>query len=224
MSLVALLSPFTYQSVFIPILPNNLTDILDAPVPFILGMTHIPEENTKVEVIIFDIATNKFVQKPELPQLPRCTNFKKELEEAKEATDQHFKACGDGRSVAPKTSEEETLFENICQAYSLFFSNYLFSFFANFRTYTLSDRTFHHPVTVFLKEFFLRDELPEDRPFFQLFFETQMFRQFCDFELQAIDDFEKKWPTLKKKKEEDNENSSLPNIFCTVKENSKQPQ
>lgn len=37
-ALVSLLFPFVYQGIYIPVLPYNLLDVLDAPTPFLLGL------------------------------------------------------------------------------------------------------------------------------------------------------------------------------------------
>lgn len=37
-SVCALIFPFTWQNVYVPILPSSLLHFLDAPVPFIMGI------------------------------------------------------------------------------------------------------------------------------------------------------------------------------------------
>ena len=39
-SLTGLVFPFSWQHVYVPILPASLTHFLDAPVPFIMGLHH----------------------------------------------------------------------------------------------------------------------------------------------------------------------------------------
>ena len=39
-SLCALLFPFSWPHVYVPVLPASLAHFLDAPVPYLMGMTH----------------------------------------------------------------------------------------------------------------------------------------------------------------------------------------
>lgn len=38
LSLIPLLRPFTWQSLLLPVLPDNLLSFLEAPVPFVIGV------------------------------------------------------------------------------------------------------------------------------------------------------------------------------------------
>ncbi|KAH3768013.1 suppression of tumorigenicity 5 [Pelomyxa schiedti] len=71
----ALLFPFSWQHVFIPILPKSLIGYLSAPMPFLIGCLHssialvkktgIPLE----EIYLVDLDTGAFLLKPTLPDL-----------------------------------------------------------------------------------------------------------------------------------------------------------
>ena len=37
-ALLSLLFPFTWQGAYIPVLPDHMTEILDAPVPYLIGL------------------------------------------------------------------------------------------------------------------------------------------------------------------------------------------
>ena len=53
-SVTTLLYPFAWQHVYVPILPPNLENFLDAPVPYIMGLirrTHDLELAMKVNVM-----------------------------------------------------------------------------------------------------------------------------------------------------------------------------
>jgi len=90
-----LLRPFVYQSVMIPILPEMLLEFLEAPVPFVLGLTSAPPKHSfpKVhmapapfdgtgatsfalpfqdvkEFVIVDLDNDKVTAKDTLPSLP----------------------------------------------------------------------------------------------------------------------------------------------------------
>ncbi|TYI55569.1 hypothetical protein E1A91_D11G150500v1 [Gossypium mustelinum] len=44
LSIVPLIRPFQWQSLFLPVLPMRMLDFLDAPVPFLVGVQHKPNE------------------------------------------------------------------------------------------------------------------------------------------------------------------------------------
>jgi hypothetical protein len=52
----ALIFPFQWQHVYVPILPASLTHFLDAPVPFIMGLHHGSESRS--ELSLFHIFFN----------------------------------------------------------------------------------------------------------------------------------------------------------------------
>jgi len=62
-SIVTLLFPFTWQHVYVPILPASLQHFLDAPVPYIMGLHHAEEDTEKPqlpnEVLDFDLCCIK---------------------------------------------------------------------------------------------------------------------------------------------------------------------
>ena len=78
-SLIALLNPFTWNFVIITYLTPELVDMLDAPVPFLIGVsTETWDQICTIkefpdDIIIFDLETQerKFIPKLDLPELPR---------------------------------------------------------------------------------------------------------------------------------------------------------
>lgn len=54
-SVTALLFPFSWQHVYVPILPASLQHFLDAPVPFVMGLHSCSESQLKIasEVSVF---------------------------------------------------------------------------------------------------------------------------------------------------------------------------
>ena len=55
--ITALLAPFSWPHVYVPILPSALTHFLDAPVPFIMGL-YAPQHARK-NIAIPDEVTNE---------------------------------------------------------------------------------------------------------------------------------------------------------------------
>ena len=63
-SVLSLLFPMVWQGVYIPILPRSMLDILDAPVPIVMGVDkafiqHIPVNNRPKSLIFVDLDTNE---------------------------------------------------------------------------------------------------------------------------------------------------------------------
>lgn len=72
-SVSALLYPFAWPHVYVPILPPNLENFLDAPVPYIMGLlrrTHDIELSKKGSVCIVDIDNGELDLPEELPEFP----------------------------------------------------------------------------------------------------------------------------------------------------------
>jgi len=60
LSIVPLIRPFVYQSVFLPVIPLSLQVVYTAPVPFVVGATTFPKESElNDELVIVDIAKKK---------------------------------------------------------------------------------------------------------------------------------------------------------------------
>jgi len=78
-SLIALLNPFKWNFVIITYLTNELADYLEAPVPYLIGVSttiwsqimYMKEYGE--DIIIFDLETQerKFIPKMDIPELPR---------------------------------------------------------------------------------------------------------------------------------------------------------
>ena len=99
-SLISLLNPFTWNFIIITYLTAELVDMLDAPVPFLIGVSsdtwdqictikEFPED-----IIIFDLETQerKFIPKLDLPELPRPygTDLLAGLKDVMHKKDRHF--------------------------------------------------------------------------------------------------------------------------------------
>lgn len=70
---MALMRPFIYQSVFLPVIPQSLQVVYTAPVPFVVGATSMPKESELYdELLVVDIAAKQFIIPPnvKLPLIP----------------------------------------------------------------------------------------------------------------------------------------------------------
>uniref|UniRef100_A0A9J8ANU7 DENN domain containing 5A n=1 Tax=Cyprinus carpio carpio TaxID=630221 RepID=A0A9J8ANU7_CYPCA len=107
-SITALMFPFQWQHVYVPILPASLLHFLDAPVPYLMGLhSNGQDDRTKLELpqeanLCFVDIDNHFIELPEdLPQFPNKLEFIQEISEvllafgiSSEANPQ----CSDGQS------------------------------------------------------------------------------------------------------------------------------
>ncbi|KAE8646738.1 hypothetical protein Csa_005208 [Cucumis sativus] len=80
LSLVPLICPFQWQSLFLPVLPGRMYDLLDAPVPFIVGTLNRPTD-VKMKMsnlVVVDILKDQ-VKTCSLPTLPRYRELASKL-------------------------------------------------------------------------------------------------------------------------------------------------
>ncbi|XP_021923906.1 DENN domain-containing protein 5A isoform X4 [Zootermopsis nevadensis] len=84
-SVTALLFPFSWQHVYVPILPASLQHFLDAPVPFIMGLHSCSESQLKsaseANLCYVDIDSQTVQLPEELPSFPQRAEFVSELVE-----------------------------------------------------------------------------------------------------------------------------------------------
>uniref|UniRef100_A0A3P9KPG6 DENN/MADD domain containing 5A n=1 Tax=Oryzias latipes TaxID=8090 RepID=A0A3P9KPG6_ORYLA len=87
-SITALMFPFQWQHVYVPILPASLLHFLDAPVPYLMGLhSNGQDDRTKLELpqeanLCFVDIDNHLVELPEeLPQFPNKLEFIQEISE-----------------------------------------------------------------------------------------------------------------------------------------------
>ncbi|KAK7819332.1 denn domain-containing protein 5b, partial [Quercus suber] len=72
LSIIPLIRPYQWQSLLMPVLPNDMLDFLDAPVPYIVGVKNKTNEvqSKLTNVILLDVNKNQ-VKSPSIPQLPK---------------------------------------------------------------------------------------------------------------------------------------------------------
>uniref|UniRef100_H3BD80 DENN domain containing 5A n=1 Tax=Latimeria chalumnae TaxID=7897 RepID=H3BD80_LATCH len=87
-SITALMFPFQWQHVYVPILPASLLHFLDAPVPYLMGLhSNGQDDRSKLELpqeanLCFVDVDNHFIELPEdLPQFPNKLEFIQEISE-----------------------------------------------------------------------------------------------------------------------------------------------
>lgn len=87
-TITALMFPFQWQHVYVPILPASLLHFLDAPVPYLMGLhSNGLDDRSKLELpqeanLCFVDVDNHFIELPEdLPQFPNKLEFVQEVSE-----------------------------------------------------------------------------------------------------------------------------------------------
>ncbi|KAB1209473.1 DENN domain-containing protein 5A [Morella rubra] len=72
LSIIPLIRPYQWQSLLMPVLPNDMLDFLDAPVPYIVGVKNRTNEvqSKLTNAILVDINKNQ-VKSSSIPQLPQ---------------------------------------------------------------------------------------------------------------------------------------------------------
>ncbi|KEH32449.1 uncharacterized protein [Medicago truncatula] len=72
LSVIPLIQPYRWQSLLMTVLPNDMLEFLDAPVPYIVGIKNMTSEvqSKFTNVIVVDANRNQ-VTSPTIPQLPR---------------------------------------------------------------------------------------------------------------------------------------------------------
>ncbi|KAJ0774797.1 putative cDENN domain, tripartite DENN domain, DENN domain lobe protein [Helianthus annuus] len=72
LSLIPMILPFEWQSLFLPVLPWKMLDFLDAPVPFVVGILHKPADlKMKSNNLVHVNLADDRVKASSLPALPK---------------------------------------------------------------------------------------------------------------------------------------------------------
>ncbi|XP_022729023.1 uncharacterized protein LOC111284575 isoform X2 [Durio zibethinus] len=72
LSIVPLIRPYQWQSLLMPVLPDDMLDFLDAPVPYIVGVKNKTSEvQSKLANVILVDANKNQIKASTIPQLPR---------------------------------------------------------------------------------------------------------------------------------------------------------
>jgi len=81
LSFIPLLRPFFYQSLIIPILPIKLCNLLEAPVPYIIGVSELPRGlMIPDDVVLANLDQQTLTHRESIPRLPRFKEFAPEFD------------------------------------------------------------------------------------------------------------------------------------------------
>jgi hypothetical protein len=70
--MATLLRPFVWQGVFIPILPAGLIEVIESPVPYLVGVQRLEGERLRTvgECLVVNCNTKSLLLPPVLPPFP----------------------------------------------------------------------------------------------------------------------------------------------------------
>ncbi|KAJ6821588.1 uncharacterized protein M6B38_391805 [Iris pallida] len=184
LSLIPLIRPFEWQSLFLPVLPRKMFDFLDAPVPFIVGVQHKPADikMKTANLIRVDVYKDQ-VKGCSLPQLPRHRELISELlpiharltRESSTAQRHPVHKCSEVQAEAARQ------FLNVIKCY-------MESFCSNLRAHTITNvQSNNDKVSLLLKDSFLDSFPSRERPFMKLLIDTQLFSALSDSRLSTYE-------------------------------------
>jgi len=154
--------------------------MLDAPLPFIMGITDISNLNMPEDVIVMDLLHRTLESHDVVPPIPRWKEFDPKFKQLHSELVQTF-----GKEVPFITSTKQLL---IVKKISKLFEKYLETLFEHFRAYCVSDTTQkEEPITIFMKDNFLESVNRNELAWYNAFLETQMFSTYQSTKVIQVD-------------------------------------
>lgn len=184
LSLVPMIRPFQWQSLLLPILPRQMLDFLDAPVPFIVGIQHRPADlKIKTSNLVHVNVLKNQVKMCHLPTLPRYKELVSEL-----------RPLHDRLSLESSVAERHPVYrcnEVQAEAATRFLTvmrRYLESLCSDLRSYTITSvQSNNDRVSLLLKDSFIDSFNSRDRSFIKHFVDTQLFAVLSDSRLSSFE-------------------------------------
>lgn len=180
LSIIPLIRPYQWQSLLMPVLPNDMLDFLDAPVPYIVGVKNkTTEVQSKLTNVILVDANKNQVRSPTIPQLPQHRELFSQLSPY-HATLVGESYLGRRRPVYECTDVQVEAAKGLLRV----LRSYLDSICSNLRSHTITNvQSNDDKVSLLLKESFIESFPSRDRPFMKLFVDTQLFSVHTDLVL-----------------------------------------
>ncbi|KAE7998472.1 hypothetical protein FH972_003016 [Carpinus fangiana] len=180
LSIIPLIRPYQWQSLLMPVLPNDMLDFLDAPVPYIVGVKNKTNEvqSKLANVILVDVNKNQ-VKSPSIPQLPKQKELFSSLRPY------HAKLVGESYLGRKRPVYECTDVQvEAAKGFLAELRSYLDSLCSKLRSHTITNvQSNDDKVSLLLKESFIDSFPSRDRPFMKLFVDTQLFSVHTDLVL-----------------------------------------
>ncbi|KAF6144397.1 hypothetical protein GIB67_024624 [Kingdonia uniflora] len=199
LSLVPMIRPFEWQSLFLPVLPRKMFDFLDAPVPFIVGIQQKPAEmklkrsnlvsvnvyKDQVCEVLVSLYVDSYgkVKMCNMPPLPRH----KELS-AKLGPLHGRLSCEDSIAKRQPVYKCNEVQARAAEQFLNVMRDYLDSLCSDLRTYTITSvQSNNDRVSLLLKDSYIDSFPGRDRPFIKQFVDTQLFSVLSDSRLSRYE-------------------------------------
>ncbi|KAM7513046.1 hypothetical protein LguiB_011921 [Lonicera macranthoides] len=180
LSIIPLIRPYQWQSLLMPILPNDMLDFLDAPVPYIVGVKNktTDVQSKLTNSILVDVNKNQ-VRSSTIPQLPQHKELFSSL------SPYHAKLVGESYLGKKRPVYECTDVQvEAAKGFLSVLRSYLDSLCSNLRAHTITNvQSNDDKVSLLLKESFIESFPSRDRPFMKHFVDTQLFSVHTDLVL-----------------------------------------
>ncbi|KAG8657110.1 hypothetical protein MANES_03G039600v8 [Manihot esculenta] len=180
LSIIPLIRPYQWQSLLMPILPDDMLDFLDAPVPYIVGVKNKTSEvQSKLTNSILVDANKGQVKSSTIPQLPKHKELFSSL------SPYHAKLVGESYLARKRPVYECTDVQvEAAKGFLAVLRSYLDSLCSNLPAHTITNvQSNNDKVSLLLKESFIDSFPHRDRPFMKLFVDTQLFSVHTDLVL-----------------------------------------
>jgi hypothetical protein len=180
LSMIPLIRPYQWQSLLIPVLPNDMLDFLDAPVPYIVGVQNKTSDlqSRLGNAVIIDANKNQ-IKSASVPQLPQQRELLSALRPY------HSRLVGESYLARKRPVYECTDAQvEAAKGFLAELRSYLDSLCSNLRSHTITNvQSNNDKVSLILRESFIGSFPARDRPFMKLFVDTQLFSVHTDLVL-----------------------------------------
>ncbi|VVB01451.1 unnamed protein product [Arabis nemorensis] len=183
LSLIPVIRPFRWQSLLMPVLPDDMLEFLDAPVPYIVGVKNKTSEvqSKLTNVIVVDVMKNQ-IKSPSIPQLPQYRDLYNAL------SPYHSKLVGESYLAKKRPVYECTDVQvEAAKGFLGVLRLYMDSLCSNLQSHTITNvQSNNDKVSLLLKESFIDSFPSRHRTFMKLLADTQLFSVHTDLVLSFI--------------------------------------
>ncbi len=180
LSLVPMLRPYSYQCLILPVTPSAMMPLLDAPVPFVLGLQYkTPEVAAKCQDLVRINVYKDQVSQVGLPSLPAVKRLREKL--LPYYTRLREAAPAAERRPMHVVSEEE---KQAARGFAEVLRHHLGTMLGDIRPHVITNVSLGRPQAGILMKGSLLETIPaRDRAFVKIFLETQLFAVWSDHEI-----------------------------------------
>jgi len=180
LALTPLVRPFAWQSLLLPVLPctEEHLDLLQAPVPFLVGMQHKTAEVSAMVggLVRVNVTKDRVKGAHMLPALPNDKLLMQKLMPSYNVLSNIGRRQAHGQPLYAVSGIQRTAAEGFLQN----MRQYLTGLTANLAKHTITDVKLDQRISVLLKDSFIESFAPRERQFVRQFVETQMFTEYVD--------------------------------------------